>query len=82
VCVGGESTHDSASPLQRSTFEASTFPVGAALAQKPKAWSGELRRADAAGATRVAPGVAVAVCTLVVWGEWRLGMGRETIITT
>lgn len=63
MCVENESTDDSAFALQHSKSKRSTLPGGASLAQKSNASSGELRRADAASQTRVAPGRAVAVCT-------------------
>jgi hypothetical protein len=56
VCVGDELTDDSASTLQRSKSKRSTFPGGAPLAQKPKAWSGILRLADARWRGRGGPG--------------------------
>lgn len=80
MCVEDELTGDSASPLQCSKSKRSTFPGGAPLAQKSKAWSGILRLADAAGVTGVAPVLAVAVFTSVVWGEWRLGMGARPLL--
>jgi hypothetical protein len=43
VCAHGESTDDSASPLQSSESKRSTLPGGAPLAPSSEAWSGTLR---------------------------------------
>lgn len=80
MCVGDLLTDDSASPLQQSESKRSTLPGGASLAHmRGVGSSGVLMQPARPGWPRDVQWLS-ARC--VVWGEWRLGTGLETIITT